>query len=954
MRQKSKFHQLLTNRYILYSLILGAFFGLIYLSTSSVFALGQGNLAGYWKLDETTAGSTAVDSSGNGNNLTAVNSPQPSTLVPANISYPDTRSLSFSGSNTLEEANPSGVNYGTSPRSISMWIYPTVIPSSSEVPAAYGVCAYGGNGNNLGKEFGVYIDSSMDLHYWGCGSSYDFNTNHTVPINQWTNVVVTYNGSIVTVYINGISVAFQARVLVAQGGSSTPYMEIGSASLMDAGPDYYTGNVDDVKVYTRALSPTEVSEIASTGNTSATWTGGSSSNWQNAANWNINAVPDAYTNITIGNGTYQPVLASATGLAGLTIDSGSSLNLNGNNLTMNDLGSFTNNGTLILEGSESLVGFNNNISNGTVEYDGSGSYSSLDLGSMYYNLNFDGSGSWTLNNPLTVYSNLNIISGTLSSAGNNISVAGSWSNNGTFNANNDLVSLNGNNQSIAGNTIFYNLSKATSNGGVLTFQAGTTQTITNNLSLAGTTGNLLALESSSSGVQWSLDPTGSFSLDYLSVTDGNNLNTTLLNPSNSLDGGDNLNWFLPYKPADLGPSSYVNNSYTNNSSPALSFTLSNSDTHSNVRYELEVASNSNFNSPLINYISALMPQGNYSFTIGQQLNGGNYLIGATGQFLADGSYYWQVQTIDSGGNSSGYIAANNGAIAFSIDTVPPTVPGQPITLSPTTSLTPAWTWSASLDSISGLASPPYVIEWSNSPTFLSGVYSTTSNTNSLVLPVYLTPGTWYVRVKAVDVAGNSSAYSLVGSVNIITSTSKTASDNDADQTSRESTVNEVSTITNIKPKALSANSKFKNNIILLNNYVQYTSGSGKEENLSPNQVVYFKVDKQTHSITVDKVGGDYVTLTLRSNPRVVNMQIGDTDEYDVTGSGKPDIKITLLGIYGGIARLSFAQVGLPIVNVSLSHASQQTPGYIWLVVLLVGIAIGMWIMWRWNLYKNNS
>ncbi len=932
--------------------------------TATVYAVPLGSLAGYWKLDETTAGSTAIDSSGNGNNLTPSGNPQPSTNVPPNISFPDSRSLAFNGSNTLDEANPIGVNYGSSPRTISAWIYPTAAPTSgSAVPAAYGQCAYNNVSTNTGMEFGFFLDSSMDLHFWGCGSNYDFDTGHIVPLNQWSNVTVTYDGTTVNVYLNSIDVGAQPRTLVNQG-SSTPQMEIGSASLMDGNTDNFTGNVDDVRVYTRALSSSEVSELYNTGNTSATWTGSSSNLWNSSANWDINAIPDPFTDITIDNGSYQPQLPTSVGVAKLTINSGASLNLEGYNLTMNDQGSFTNYGTLILQGGETITGVANDTSNGVIEYDGSGTYSSLSMGSVYNNLLFDGTGSWSLNSDANISKNLTITNGTLSAGTYNLTVGGNWTNNATFNSGNGTVSLSGAGQTISGSTTFYNLSKLVSSADTLTFAAGSTQTITNDLSLRGSPGNLLSLRSSIGGTQWNIDPQSGINLSYLDVKDSNNSGSTLLNPSNSTDSGNNYNWFAPYKPTSLGPASNVNDGFIATSTPSLTFSLSNSDSSSSVGYQIEVADNSSFTNPTVDYESTQGPQGSYSFTVGQLAGSGTYISGNSGQTLPDGKYYWRVQTIDPLGNMSGYVSANSGNTAFSVDTTAPTVPGVPSTISPTNSTSPTWSWTASTDTGSGLSNTPYTIEWSQSSNFSSGVSSTTSQSNSIVLPVSLTPGIWYVRVKATDAVGNVSAYSSSGSVTIKASSQASPTtqakdqdgdyDNDIRSTSSNSSTAAKKDNTNTTSSSTNQNTTSikSSQSILLNTYNQYTNGSGKQLNLNANQVVYFKVDTTTHSITVNKVGGDYVTLTLRSTPRTVTIQTGDTDEYDVNGDGKPDIKITLLGTRNGIALLSFAQVKSPSVKINLSSSAQTSYSYAWIIILLIGIVIGMWVMWRRHRKQN--
>lgn len=914
-----------------------------------VYATPLGNLAGYWKLDETSTGSTVADSSGYGNNLSVTGSPQPSTQVPSAISFPDSRSLSLNGSSTLDVANPTGFNYGTSPRSMSSWIYPTSTPAGDvEVPVAYGSCAYNNVQTNIGKAFGYFIDSSMDIHFWGCGS--DFNTNTTVTLNTWSNITITYNGATVTVYLNGNQIASQGDTLVSQG-ASTPEMDIGSAYQIDTTAHYFTGNIDDVRIYNRALSPTEVSELVVGNNTTATWTGGISNSWANPSNWNIGAVPDSYTNIVVGNGTYQPALTTSTSLAGLTIDSGDNLNLAGQNLTMNDSGNFTNNGTVILQGSEVLSGLANDTSGGTIEYDGSGTYTSLDFGDTYNSLDFNGSGSWTLNNPLIINKSLDIVSGTLSAGGNDVTVGGNWSNTGAYNADNNTVTLGGTNQTISGSTTFYNLAKTVSSADTLTFGASTTQTITNNLTLTGASNQLLTLKSSSAGTQWLLDPTRTYNLNYLAVHDGNNLGTTPLNPTNSTDNGDNISWFPPYKPVSLSPTSTTDGSYSSDSTPTISFNLSDSDTSTNVRYEVQVANNSSFTNPIVDYTSGLGAQGSYSFTIGQNTGSGSYTTGSSGQTFPGGNYYWRVQMIDNSGNSSGFTTANNGSTAFRVDTTPPTTPGAPHTTSPTTSTTPAWTWTDSTDSGSGLATTPYTVEWSTDPSFTNNVSSTTSQTNSLTLPANLIPGIWYVRVKAKDIVGNVSAYSAAGLVTVTIPSSPSSNPTSTTPNSQSDTGTDktASSTSQTSSSPASTSTPDLSQTILLNNYTRYTSGSGEQLDLNPNQVVYFNVGSQSHSATLDQVGSDYVVLTLKSTPRNVTIQTGDTDEYDVNGDGKPDIAITLRGTRNGVALLTFTEVKTPAVQVNLvgvQHSAKDSSLVIWIIIFLVGVATGIWFVAR--------
>ncbi len=222
----------------------------------------------------------------------------------------------------------------------------------------------------------------------------------------------------------------------------------------------------------------------------------------------------------------------------------------------------------------------------------------------------------------------------------------------------------------------------------------------------------------------------------------------------------------------LTPSSLegqINGDYTNDNSPTFTFTLSDPDESDTVGYRIQVDDSSDFSSPITDYTSALENQGVNSFTVGQIAGSGNYSTGSQGQKLSDGSYYWRVKTIDSSSSESSYTTANSGNVAFIIDTTTPSIPGTPTTASPTNNTAPKWTWNASTDTGSDLSDMPYILQWSQDPTFITDVKSATIEENSYTHTTPLPGGTWNLRVKAIDAAGNESAYSMHGTVIISTS-----------------------------------------------------------------------------------------------------------------------------------------------------------------------------------------
>ncbi|PIT91053.1 hypothetical protein COU17_02710, partial [Candidatus Kaiserbacteria bacterium CG10_big_fil_rev_8_21_14_0_10_49_17] len=212
-------------------------------------------LVGHWKFDETTSGGadSVADSSGQGNHGTPTSAPSVTSVV-APASATSTCALTFDGTGEyVSDTSPSGFNTGTDARTISGWIRVTDT-ATTKVPFAYGVC---GSGND-GKAFGVYLNSSETLSFWGCGGSYDFSTETTVTPDVWTHIAVTYDGTDVSVYKNGTLASTSPRTL----NSSTAYWQVGSASLLDSGNFHFEGSVDDVRVYAKALSSSEITSIS--------------------------------------------------------------------------------------------------------------------------------------------------------------------------------------------------------------------------------------------------------------------------------------------------------------------------------------------------------------------------------------------------------------------------------------------------------------------------------------------------------------------------------------------------------------------------------------------------------------------------------------------------------------------------------------------------------------------
>ncbi len=351
----------------------------------------------------------------------------------------------------------------------------------------------------------------------------------------------------------------------------------------------------------------------------------------------------------------------------------------------------------------------------------------------------------------------------MTAPGSTMTVTGNFAHSsGSFTANGGTVSLTGTSQSVSGTTTFYNLSKVVTSADTLTFGAGATQTITNTTTLTGASGNLLTLASSSPGTQWIIDPQGSRSISYVSVSYSNNINDTQITVAgnNITDGGNNTGWLFnqdPTAPTSLAPTAMVDGSFGASNQPSLTFSLADPDAGNTVQYRVQIDDSSDFSSVVADYTSALAAQGSFSFTVGQVAGSGSYTTGTSGQTLADGSYYWRVKTIDNSSASSSYSTANSGAIAFKVDTTSPSGPSSVASSDHSTSTynsdnTVTITWTAATDAASGVSGYSYIFDTTANtiPNTSQDIGMVTTITSSAVSD----GNAHYFHIRVIDNVGN--------------------------------------------------------------------------------------------------------------------------------------------------------------------------------------------------------
>jgi Concanavalin A-like lectin/glucanases superfamily len=105
---------------------------------------------------------------------------------------------------------------------------------------------------------GGFFGGCANNRYWKY-----FDSAATVPTNTWTHVASTYNGSKLTIYINGVA-SGSMNVTGATCANDEP-LAVGAKNAPAKGllEAFWDGQLDDVRVYNKALTAVQIAKLAS-------------------------------------------------------------------------------------------------------------------------------------------------------------------------------------------------------------------------------------------------------------------------------------------------------------------------------------------------------------------------------------------------------------------------------------------------------------------------------------------------------------------------------------------------------------------------------------------------------------------------------------------------------------------------------------------------------------------
>ncbi|MEP7247365.1 MAG: LamG-like jellyroll fold domain-containing protein, partial [Gammaproteobacteria bacterium] len=223
----------------------------------SASSYAQTGPVGYWKFDE-AAGTAPQDSSGNANHCTA--SP-----APAWTTGRINGALSFDGVDDTLTCG-SGSTLGTlTQMTVSAWVNLTSLGEGS-----LGRLLQKGTGGNPTAGWRLVTQGTNQLEF-----AVDFATAdldrisaiNVIPVNTntWAHVLVTWDGTTlgtgIKIYVNGAEVGYAStdNASGARNSDTAAVLRIGN---IDTGTRTTNGKIDDVRVYNRVLSLTEIQALA--------------------------------------------------------------------------------------------------------------------------------------------------------------------------------------------------------------------------------------------------------------------------------------------------------------------------------------------------------------------------------------------------------------------------------------------------------------------------------------------------------------------------------------------------------------------------------------------------------------------------------------------------------------------------------------------------------------------
>lgn len=224
------------------------------------------SLIGWWTFEE-GSGSFAFDNSGNNFSITTSNSP---TWITGRVGLSALHFISSSNQFALTINDTALTTLsGSHPLTIAAWFRTSTTPSQSM--AGFVITQGGATDGTYDKGLGIQSNGKAGFYYFQSPSARIASGTSVLTDGNWHHIAVTFNGQIMRMYVDGklegtqfahSTFAFASTFLVLS-------FAIGSGGGIGTW-DRYTGDLDDIRFYSRELSAGDIQALYSFSDTLST------------------------------------------------------------------------------------------------------------------------------------------------------------------------------------------------------------------------------------------------------------------------------------------------------------------------------------------------------------------------------------------------------------------------------------------------------------------------------------------------------------------------------------------------------------------------------------------------------------------------------------------------------------------------------------------------------------
>ena len=212
-------------------------------------------LLAHWAFDEGQAGSTVFDSSGFALHGTpSTNPPGPTGDVPP-VHFANPFSLSFNGVDQwVAIGNPPLLNAG-GVISIAAWV------RAENADGYHNIVAHGWR-HNPGADVSLRIQNgNYEFTYWDAADHVAIAAMPPGDLGSWVHLCGVFDGSAYHLYRNGALAATTPDATTPPANVDTPWAIGARAPQPDSLERLFIGEIDDVRIYGRALAAAEVQAL---------------------------------------------------------------------------------------------------------------------------------------------------------------------------------------------------------------------------------------------------------------------------------------------------------------------------------------------------------------------------------------------------------------------------------------------------------------------------------------------------------------------------------------------------------------------------------------------------------------------------------------------------------------------------------------------------------------------